>query len=346
MKLFAFATVLAAGLAVSSPAGETLRLKLEPDHDCLLAGSPREVVVKIDLSAIDHKHSRKRLPLNLSIVLDRSGSMAGSQIEKARQGAMELLDHLIPGDIVSFVTFSDNAEVVFAAQEVEDREALKRKIARVHPGGSTALYAGVKLGADELKKHLSAKHINRVILLSDGLANVGPSSTRELRHLGNSLSESGISVTTIGVGDDYNEALMAGLAEASDANYYYVKDTEKLPQIFATELGELTTIAARDVRIEIICPDGVRPMGFLGRPERFEGQKAVLQMSHLTGGQERYVFMRCIVGEEKSEIAHVNVNYRDEANGGAPQTLKAIAQVRFTRDRDTAEHSARADVVT
>src|SRR5882724_2001344 len=101
MKLFVFATVLAAGLAAHSPAGETLRLKLEPDHDCLLAGSPREVVVKIDLSAIDQKHRRKRLPLNLSIVLDRSGSMTGAKIEKARQGAMEVLDHLAPGDTVS-----------------------------------------------------------------------------------------------------------------------------------------------------------------------------------------------------------------------------------------------------
>lgn len=76
------------------------------------------------------------------------------------------------------------------------------------------------------EKYLSAKQINRAILLSDGLANVGPSSTRDLRRLGRELSRRGIAVTTIGVGDDYNEDLMAGLAEASDANYYYVGDTE------------------------------------------------------------------------------------------------------------------------
>ena len=91
-----------------------------------------------------------------------------------------------------------------------------------------------------------------------------------MRRLGSDLSERGISVTTIGVGDDYNEDLMAGLAEASDANYYYVKDTEKLPEIFAKELGELLTVAARDVRIEIVCPDGVKPLGFIGRAEKFD----------------------------------------------------------------------------
>src|SRR5208337_1493072 len=128
--------------------------------------------------------------------------------------------------------------------------------------GSTALYAGVKMGADQLQEYFSSKRINRVILLSDGIANVGPSSPRQLCRLGNDLAERGISVTTIGVGDNYNEDVMAGLAEASDANYYYVQDTEKLPEIFAKELGELLTVAARDVRIEITCPDGVEPIGF------------------------------------------------------------------------------------
>jgi Ca-activated chloride channel family protein len=203
----------------------------------------------------------------------------------------------------------------------------------------------VKLGAEEVKKNLSSKKINRVILLSDGLANVGPSSTKDLRRLGNALSEEGISVTTIGVGDDYNEDLMAGLAEASDANYYYVKDTEKLPEIFAKELGELTTLVARDIRIEIICPDGVKPMGFIGRPEKFEGQKGSVRLSNLTAGQDRYVFLRCTVPDGQTEVAKVNVNYVDEINGGKAEAVNGGARIRFTKDNGAVEKSARADVV-
>jgi Ca-activated chloride channel family protein len=345
MKLILFASVLAVSLALNSSFGETLRLKVEPDHDCLLTGASREVVVKIDLLAVDLKKRSRRVPLNIAVVLDRSGSMSGSKIEKARQGAMELVDHLAPGDFFSFITYSDRADVVFAAQQVEDKEAIKRMIERVHAGGSTALYAGVKLGAEEVKKHLNSKRINRVILVSDGLANIGPSSTRDLRGLGNSLSEDGVSVTTIGVGDDYNEDLMAGLAEASDANYYYVKDTERLPQIFAKELGELTTLAARDIRIEIICPDGVKPTGFLGRPETFEGQKGSVRLSNLTAGQDRYVFMRCIVPEGTSEVARVNVSYVDELNSGTTGSLNGKAEVRFVNDDANARKSLRADVV-
>src|SRR5207244_1013777 len=84
------------------------------------------------------------------------------------------------------------------------------------------------------------------------------------------------SVSTIGVGDDYNEDLMAGLAEASDANYYYVKDAEKLPEIFAKELGSLLTVAAREIRLEVTCPADVHPLGFIGRSEQFEGGPAVV----------------------------------------------------------------------
>src|SRR5450756_482134 len=273
---------LATGLAVSPFAGETLRLNLVPDRDVLLKGRPQEVVVKIDLSAIADRQKHRRTPLNLAVVLDKSGSMTGAKLEKAKQAAMLVVDRLAPNDVFSLVIYSDEARVLVPAQRVEDKEALRARIEGIEAGGSTALYAGVKTGARQIQEYFSSKRINRVILLSDGLANVGPSSTHDLCGLGHELAESGIAVTTIGVGDDYNEDLMAGLAEASDANYYYVRDTEKLPEIFAKELGELLSVAARDVRIEIICPDGVQPLGFIGRAERFENQRASVSLSQFT----------------------------------------------------------------
>ena len=345
MKTSLLLLALTAGLSLPLAARETLRLSLEPERDCLLSGSPHEIVLKIDLSAATRSKHR-RTPLNLAVVLDRSGSMTGAKIEKARQAAIGLVDQLAPGDRFSMVAYGDEAEVVVPAGEVEDKQAVRRLIENIRPQGSTALYAGVRRGAEQMELNLSSKRINRVILLSDGLANVGPSSPRELRSLGRALSEKGIGVTTIGVGDDYNEDLMAGLAEASDANYYYVKDTEKLPEIFARELGELQTIAAREVRIEIVCPKGIRPLGLIGRPERFEGQRAEIKLSHLAAEQDRYLMLRCRVEEERPELATVTVRYRDELNDGADRSVSGTARVRFTRDREAAENSIRADVVT
>ena len=287
----------------------------------------------------------RRTPLNLAVVLDKSGSMTGAKLEKTKQAAMQLVDRLAPDDIFSLVIFSDEAQVLVPAQKVEDKDALKEKIESIEADGSTALYAGVKMGADQLQEFFSSKRINRVILLSDGLANVGPSSPRELRRLGSDLAERGISVTTIGVGDDYNEDLMAGLAEASDANYYYVKDTEKLPEIFAKELGELLTVAARDVRIEIICPDGVKPLGFIGRAEKFESQQATVNLSQFTTGQNRYLFLRCLVNGEQPEVARVNVNYKDELDDGSVQSASGVARIDFTDDQKLSDKSVNGAVV-
>ena len=313
MKKTLLILALATGLAVNLSARETLHLNLVPDRDVLLRGSPQEVVVKIDLSAIADRQKHRRTPLNLAVVLDKSGSMTGAKLEKTKQAARQLVDRLTPDDVFSLVIFSDEARVLMPAQKVEDKEALREKIDGIEAGGSTALYAGVKTGSRQLQEYFSLKRINRVILLSDGLANVGPSSTHDLRRLGRELAESGVSVTTIGVGDDYNEDPMAGLAEASDANYYYVQDTEKLPEIFARELGELLTVAVRDVRIEIVCPDGVKPLGFIGRAEKFEAQKASVNLSQFTLGQGRYLFMRCLVTRPEPEVARVKVSYTDES---------------------------------
>lgn len=336
---------LAAAFSSNLFAGETLQLKLVPERGYFVRNSPQEVVIKIDLSAIAGHQKVRRTPLNLAVVLDRSGSMTGAKLEKAKQAAMQLVDRLTPNDVFSLVIYSDQARVLVHAQRVEDKDALKEKIEGIRADGSTALYAGVKLGADQLQEFFSSKRINRVILLSDGLANVGPSSPRELRRLGSDLAERGLSVTTIGVGDDYNEDLMAGLAEASDANYYYVKDTEKLPAIFAKELGELLTVAARDVRIEIVCPDGVKPLGFIGRAEKFQNQRATVNLSQFTTGQDRYLFLRCLVDGKRPDVATVNVNYNDELGDGGMQTATGTARIVFTDDRSLSDKSVDGTVV-
>ncbi len=315
-----------------------------PERGCVLRNSPQEVIIKIDLSAIaDHKKS-KRTPLNLAVVLDRSGSMTGAKIEKAKQAAMQLVDRLRPDDIFSFVIFSDEAQLIVPAQHVEDKDALKEKIEGIEAQGSTALYSGVKMGAEQVQEYLSGKRINRIILLSDGIANVGPSSPREIRRLGSQLSERGMSVTTIGVGEDYNEDVMASLAEASDANYYYVKDTEKLPEIFNKELGEMLNVVVRDVHIEITCPDGVKPLGFIGRAEKFTGQKAVVNLSQFTPGQDRYLFLRCVVNGDQPDVANVNVNYTDELDGGSVQRASGTARIQFTEDQKLSDNSLNAAI--
>ena len=296
--------------------------------------------MKIDLDS-DTARRPNRLPLNIAVVIDHSGSMAGAKIEKTKQAAMQLIDQLTAQDNLALVEFDDTVEVLFPSQHVVDREALKAQVNRIQPGGSTALYAGVETGGKQLLKIDSrTDRINRVILLSDGLANVGPSSTSALKALGRSLSRQGVSVSTIGVGDDYNEDLMAGLAEASDANYYYVQDAEKLPEIFAKELGGLQTVTARDVRVVITCADGVEPVDLIGRPEKFVDRKTVVEFSPFASGQNRFLFLRCRVkandGVARMDLASVKVTYRDELNGSREANTEQKVEIGATTNEKEA----------
>jgi Ca-activated chloride channel family protein len=340
--------LLLVSLAALTPVGakESIQLRVSPERDRVLRSPDAEVVFQIDVLGADLK-SPRRAPINLALVLDRSGSMAGAKLEKARQAACVAIDQLSGSDTFSLVVYDTHARVLIPPQPVEDARALKRKVEGIHSGGSTALYAGVKLGADQLSKYFSEKNVNRIILLSDGIANVGPSSPNDLARLGRNLKARSVNVTTVGLGDDYNENLMVALAEASAANYYYVKDTETLPKIFAEELGQIKSIVARNLRIIIELMPGVEPCEVIGFPEiRFNGRTAEIPAGEIYGGQHRSFLIRCRVPaakEDEQQLGSVRLAYLDSAeNKDASQSAAAV--VKFTDDRSHSESSVRRDV--
>ena len=273
--------------APGSGSGADLTLRVTPERGLVYSAGSREVVVEIDVEA-GRVEAAHRGPMNLALVLDRSGSMQGPKIEKARQAACVALDQLADDDYLSLVVFDHRTELLIPPVRVggaEHREALKSRIDRIRPGGSTAIYAGVSLGAEQVRAHLDKEFVNRIILMSDGIANVGPSRTSDLAALGRDLRREGLGVTTIGLGDDYNEDLMTALAEASDANYYYVRDAEKLPGIFSEELGAVRSVVAREIRIRIRTPEGVRLKEIIGRPEiECGGDSAEIALPEFFGG--------------------------------------------------------------
>lgn len=328
---------------VRGATGSSLKLKTAVDRPLLdQEKTDRKVVIKIEVEGALRK-TPDRVPLNLAIVLDRSGSMSGGKLEQAKQAAAMLVDQLDREDILSLVLYETEVQVVLPAGRLGNRKKeIKRIIQKIETGGSTALYDGVKYGGQQLDEFLSKERINRVVLLSDGIANVGPSSNREIAQLGAKLAKGGMSVTTIGLGDDYNETLMTALAEASDANYYYVADVEQLPAVFESELGELKSIVARDVVIEIRCPEGVRPLRFLGRPGELKSRRETITFSTLSSEQSRELYLECLVEKgaigSVSEIADVVVRY-DDALTNEQNTMTSRAVVVYTDDSKLASAS-------
>lgn len=349
MKRIPLLILVAGVFARAAGASPDVTLRVAPERDYVYSGGSREVIVQIDLDAKRPEHGR-RAPMNLAIVLDRSGSMQGAKFEKAKQGACVAIDRLGDDDYFSLVMFDNDPEVLLPPGRVggeRNRDALKSRIERVRTGGGTAIHAGVTLGAQQVRRHLDREFVNRTVLLSDGIANVGPSRTSDLAALGRELRRAGLSVTTIGLGDDYNEDLMTALAEASNANYYYVRDAEKLPGIFAEELGAARTLVARGVTIRITVPEGVRIKEIIGQPEiECRGRSADIALPEYFGGDKRRFLARCVVESKSSEpleVAAVDLKY--EPTGGAKaEPQQQAARIQFTDEEKKSEASLRAEV--
>jgi len=338
----------ASALAVLATAkGSPISLSVKPERDLLLAG-PRDAIIQIELRARDSDRKRTT-PINLAVVLDRSGSMAGAKLEKAKQAAGVALDQLGENDFFSLVVYDDKVEVLIPPQKVRDKEDLKRKINHIKEGGSTALYAGVKKGAAQLRKYFDSEKVNRMILLSDGIANVGPSSPSRIAKLGKELRQEGMGVSTIGLGEDYNEDLMTALAEASHANYYYVQDAEKLPGIFTEELGTVKSIVARNVKVIITLPKGVKPRGILGEDGiAFNGQTVTIPLSEFYGSQTRRFLLSCDAPDDKAAeltLAQVELSYEDATSGEAIRENQT-ASAKQSSDAKLVEASVKADVAS
>jgi Ca-activated chloride channel family protein len=294
----------------------------------VVLGAPGErVVVKVGLKGLTVPVMPERIPLNVAIVLDKSGSMGSYfKMENAKRGAIEVVERLSRDDIISLIVYDNRPYVIIPAQPVGDKDALIEAISSIYAGGSTALYGGVTLGATHVRRHMSRDYVNRIILLSDGLANVGPQSTEELAHLGRMLKDEGITVTTIGVGLDYNEDLMTALAARSGGNAYFASAGNELPRIFTEEIGEAMTVVARDVRIRVWCPEQVKPLGVLGREGEITGQTMSVTVGELYGKRDKFALFEVEVPRneagEKLKIAEVTVEYDD------PHTKERMADKR------------------
>jgi len=299
---------------MSAQAASSLSVDIHPSQTIIHAGHKQRIFVKIGLTG-GSMQVRHRAPVNIAIVLDKSGSMSGLKMMRAKQAAIMAVNRLGRRDIVSVIAYSGHVEIIQSATRAADKELITESIRRIHASGSTALFAGVTRGANELRKYLRRNQINRVILLSDGQANVGPRTPYELGQLGSQLSELGISVTTIGLGLGYNEDLMTRLASMSGGNHAFVENANDLARIFNHEFNDVLSIVANNASINIICKPGVRPIRVFGHKATISGQSVKVKINQVYAKQQKYIIVELEVpaSEHGSKVvlASVKTSYRD-----------------------------------
>ncbi len=265
------------------------------DRRSVLAGSNGEIyaelIIKGKKAALDH-----RVPSDLIVVLDQSGSMSGEKIEQARHAALDLLDRLADDDRFALIAFSSSSKLVIAPSLAhhELRPEWRRRIQSLSSGGGTNMHQALTQTLDLLKQRKGSDRPCRVLLLSDG----HPDSSHGLDDLARQAGLRGAALSSLGIGSDYNEVLMAQLADLGSGNYYYLDHPESLAAVFAGELEAGRTTVARGLEIHLSPSRGVELVDVSGYPIERYGDWLVVRPGDLFSGQARRLWLSLKVGTE------------------------------------------------
>ncbi len=223
--------------------------------DLLITISPQPPSIETNKS--------QRTPLNLALVIDRSGSMSGSKLSNARKAARFLASELTERDRLAIISFDEGTKVVIPSQAVRDPQPFLAAINTIHSGGLTALFDGWMAGAIQVAENLDPTALNRVLLLSDGHANQGITNQKKITEKVEGLSERGVSTSAFGLGQDFDEDLMGAIATAGDGTLAHIESPRQLADLYASELESLTTTVGRKVSFGLRGKDGVQLIDLL-----------------------------------------------------------------------------------
>ncbi|MEA5520539.1 vWA domain-containing protein [Limnoraphis robusta] len=226
-------------------------------YPLIATNTPATVDLILNFNAQTQADSPRR-PLNLSLVIDRSGSMAGQSLRYAIKAAQQLVESLTADDIVSVVIYDDQPETILPPQTVEDKAAICKQIGRIRAGGCTNLSGGWLMGCDCVKSRQTSDRLNRVLLLTDGQANMGITDPKVLTKTAQNQAETGIITTTLGFGSYFNEDLLISIADAAGGNFYFIQSPDDVAQVFRIELESLTAVVAQNLTVKLQPETGVK----------------------------------------------------------------------------------------
>lgn len=282
----------------------------------VLQGSDGTIGLELTLHAdnADDLHILPVRNVDMVIVLDRSGSMKGPKLQDARQAVLNLLENLSPKDRFALVTYSDHVITNAPLQPVTEngRNQLKSIILNVRAGGGTNLSAGLQAGIGVLLNSGHSANAGRVILISDGLANKGVTNPHAIGSMAAVAVEKEFAVSTVGVGQDFNENLMTRIADQGTGNYYYLENPGAFAEVFQKEFYYAKTAAATNLAVHFPVGDGISLVNASGYPVTLRNGSAVFYPGNLRYGHTRRIYLTLQVPTahvKNFELKGVKIDY-------------------------------------
>ena len=275
--------------------------------------------------------TQTRPPLSLAIVIDRSGSMEGEPLMNAKAAAARLVDQLAPGDAFTVITYSSSDEIVMPMSRAtpENKATARGKIMMIWDDGNTCISCGIERGASQLMETPVRGGVRRMVLISDGQANTGLYDRGELAQLATETAARGMSISTVGVGLDFDEVTMQNLADVGHGNYYFVEDTAKLADMFARELSGLSTTVAADARLIVDPAPGVFIEEAYGYQVLRQGSRVVVSLADLRADKPVTVVFRTTLPAALGarDVANLELHWRRVSDGGNESATAHLSSV-------------------
>jgi Ca-activated chloride channel family protein len=300
--------------------------------------SVRYLVLDVVGRTLADTESEQRQPLNLALVIDRSGSMHGLPLQAAKQAAAGVVEMLGRDDLLTVICFDSRVDTVvqsLAMDEAGRTQALDR-IVHIRPGGTTDLEAGWLRGAECVAEKMGPEGTmrNHVVLLSDGMANQGETDPKVLGEYAEGLQARGILSTTVGIGNGYSPEILQAIAEYGGGRMHDAEHPDEIVEVVTAELGELSQVVADSVRLDIQVPEDTRCRLLSSRQLNREGSGSYsCFLGSIISGRKRRVVLQVTLpgGSKGTELEfHCTVSW---SNAGETDTCKASTTITLVKGK-------------
>ncbi|EYF07740.1 vWA domain-containing protein [Chondromyces apiculatus] len=294
-------------------AGGTLMVEGRLGHQKLLR-SDGETFLMLEVKNDGSSRAETQAPANLSLVIDRSGSMKGGRLQNALQAATRAVDQLQDGDVVSVVAFDTRTNVIVPPTTIGPgtRGRVISDIRGITLGGDTCISCGIEEGLALLER--TEERVSRMLLLSDGDANNGVRDVPGFRSIAQRAHARGVSITTIGVDVEYNEKILAAIAQDSNGRHYFAENDSGLSRIFEEEAEALKSTVASGVEVAVDLAPGVELERVFDRSFRREGNRVMVPLGSFSRGEVKTALLKVRLSRPElgeAKVAEVSMTYRD-----------------------------------
>ena len=301
----------------------------------VLHQSAGETFLLVDLLSHEKPRAGRESPLNLVLLLDRSHSMFGGPMMEVRKAAAVVIDQLSGRDSLTVIAFDHEVKVVLSSKRVLNKEEAKRRLDDIDAqGGSTDLYEAIKIGLREVREFSGENTIDKIILLTDGRPTHGKVEDEEFFRLAETIRSNNASISSVGVGLDYNEDLLSSISRLSGGAFYHSPRPREIKKIFKKEIAHFLNVSHRGITLSITPRKWIKIKEIFGLPHRFEDGKHIVELPDIEKFTEQTVLATLQYEPHPMGLfilADVEVKYAHTSTG-VDGDLRGYAAARFVDD--------------